>query len=108
MGDKIYCELCMIGQSKKSINPKTIIFIAIYVAMIAFSLAWYHALTGIDCTLATNTQSSLVKISSSGDGMRNCSEQLHFHWIKFFGINGLIYGASAFAFVANTRKRQRN
>ncbi|MDE1829810.1 MAG: hypothetical protein KGI25_05765 [Thaumarchaeota archaeon] len=107
MCDKIYCELYMIRQSKNPINLKMIIFICIYAAMIAFSLAWYNALTGIDCTL-TNTKSDLVKVNSSGDGTHNCNEQLHFHWIKFYGINGLSYGASAFVLVANARKRNRN
>ena len=96
----------MIKQNKSSINPRMVVFICIFAAMIAFSLAWYNALTGIDCNLSKTLQSSPTN-ASSGDGAHDCNEQLNFHWIKFYGINGLIYGASAFAFVANARKRNR-
>lgn len=94
----------MIRQNENSRNLKMIIFVTICIMMIAFSLAWYHALAGIDCALARSSHSNNVGLNSSGDKAHNCNEQLYFHWIKFFGINGVIYGAAVFVFVTRARK----
>lgn len=93
-------------RQKNSINLKIVVFIAIYAALIAFSLAWYNALTAIDCSV-TGTLANTAKTNSLENAAHNCSEQLHFHWIKFYGINGLIYGASLLVFVVNTRRANK-
>jgi hypothetical protein len=94
----------MIRQKKSFVNTKMVVFIAIYAALIVFSLAWYNTLTNMNCDLTQPISSNSVKTGSSQDTAQNCSEQLHFHWLKFYGINGLIYGASLFVFVANMKK----
>ncbi|HKU33138.1 MAG TPA: hypothetical protein VJR22_04770 [Candidatus Nitrosotalea sp.] len=98
----------MIRQNKNFVNLKMVVFIAIYASLIAFSLAWYHTLTNINCDLTQPISSNSVKADSSEGAAQNCSEQLHFHWIKFYGINGLIYGASLFAFVTSIRKSNKS
>lgn len=103
---KVVC--IMIRQNKNFVNLKMVVFIAIYAALMTFSLAWYHTLTNINCDLTHPKPSNSVKTGSPEDVAQNCSEQLHFHWLKFYGINGLIYGASLFAFVANIKKSNKN
>lgn len=93
---------------RSSVNLKIIVLIAIYAGLVVFSLAWYHALTNINCDLTLPFSSGSVKTGSSQDTSQNCNEQLHFHWIKFYGINGLIYGASIVVFVVNMRKNHKN
>ncbi|SRR5579885_3645402 len=101
-------DLYVIRQNKKSNNVKLVIFIVIYAALVVFSLAWYNALTSIDCDITHTLPSNPVRVGSSQDVSHSCSDELNFHWIKFYGINGLIYGASLFIFVANARKKNRN
>lgn len=96
----------MIRQNKRSIKLRLIILIAIYAALIPFSLAWYNTLVSIDCNLTQPLSSNSVKVGSSEERTQNCGQQLSFHWIKFYGINGVIYGASLIAFVANMRKNK--
>ncbi|MGI0047174.1 MAG: hypothetical protein ACREBB_08310 [Nitrosotalea sp.] len=98
----------MIRQNKHSIKSKMIVLIVIYVALIAFSLVWYNTLTGMNCNIAKTLTSNPVNAGSSEDKTQNCSEQLNFHWIKFYGINGIIYGASLLVFVVNVRKSNKN
>jgi hypothetical protein len=75
-------------------------------AFIPFSLAWYNTLVNIDCNHTKLLESSNVKIeSSTGNGQQNCSEQTNFHWIKFYGINGVIYGAQLVALIMTVKKK---
>ncbi len=97
----------MIRQNKRSIKLRLIILIAVCMALVPFSLVWYNTLTNIDCNLA-GSLSNPVKIGSSEERTKSCSEQLGFHWIKFFGINGAIYGASLIAIIANIRKANKS
>ncbi len=76
-------------------------------ALIPFSLVWYNTLANIDCNLA-EPRSNPVKIGSSEERTKSCSEQLDFHWIKFFGINGAIYGASLITIIVNMRKGNKS
>ncbi|MFZ1076540.1 MAG: hypothetical protein WAN47_03815 [Nitrosotalea sp.] len=96
----------MIRQNKRSIKLRMIILIAIYAALIPFSLAWYNTLANIDCNLTQPLSSHSVKMGSSEEKTQNCGQQLGFHWIKFYGINGAIYGASLIAFVVNMKKNK--
>lgn len=96
----------MIRQNKHSIKLRLVILVAIYAAMIPFSLAWYNTLTHIDCNITQPLSSNSVKIGSSEERAKSCGQQLGFHWIKFYGINGAIYVASLVAFVVNTRKNR--
>ncbi|MDE1763558.1 MAG: hypothetical protein KGH88_04850 [Thaumarchaeota archaeon] len=98
----------MIRQSNNPFKIKMLFFIAIYASLAVFSLAWYHVLTNITCDLTKPLSSNKVRTDSSASPAQDCSEQLHFHWIKFYGINGLIYGASIFVLVANVRKNNKN
>ena len=84
------------------------IFIVIYAALSVFSLAWYNALTNINCDITSTLPPNPVRTGSSEDAAHSCSEQLHFHWIKFYGINGLIYGASLLVIAVNVKKGNRN
>ncbi len=95
-------------RQKNSVNLKIVAFVVIYAALIAFSFAWYNTLTNMSCNLSQPISPHSIKTGSSQDLTQNCSEQLHFHWLKFYGINGLIYGASLFVFVANMRKTNKN
>lgn len=97
----------MIRQNRRSIKLKMVVLIVMYVAMTAFSLAWYHTLAGVNCNIAKPLTSNPVNMDSSGEKVQNCSEQLHFHWIKFYGINGIIYGSSLLVFI-NVRKNRKN
>ncbi len=97
----------MIGQNRNSIKLKMAVFIAIYVALAVFSFSWYNTLTSINCDLTKPLPSNPVKTGSSEDTSQNCSQELHFHWIKFYGINGLIYGATILVLVMNAKKGNR-
>lgn len=107
MCDKTHRGTYMIRQDKKSFHLKLIILAAVCMVMVVFSLSWYHALTSIDCALSKDEQAGVVKVDSLEGKINDCNVQLHFHWIKFIGINGLIYGATALAFVASVMKRKR-
>ncbi len=98
----------MIRQSKHPIKLKAIVLVIMYVGLIVFSLLWYDALTGMNCSVSKPMTSYPVNMSSSEAKIQNCNEQLHFHWIKFYGINGIIYGASLLVIVVNARKGKRN
>ncbi|MGB6463592.1 MAG: hypothetical protein WBF38_05155 [Nitrosotalea sp.] len=96
----------MIRQNRRSIKLRLIILIVIYAALIPFSLVWYNTLTNINCNITQPLSSSSVKVGSSEEKTQSCGQQLDFHWIKFYGINGVIYGASLIAFVVNMRKNK--
>lgn len=96
----------MIRQNKRSIKLKLIILVVIYAALIPFSLVWYNTLTHIDCNITQPLSSNSVKIGSSEERAQSCGQQLSFHWIKFYGINGAIYVASLVAFVVNMKKNK--
>ncbi len=98
----------MIRQTRNSIKMKMVALIAIYAALVAFSFSWYNTLTGINCDLTKPLPSNPVKTGSIDDSSQNCTQELHFHWIKFYGINGLIYGASIFVLVMNVKKSSQN
>ena len=98
----------MIRQNRRAMKSKMIVLIVIYVAMIAFSLVWYNTLTAMNCNIAKPLTSNPVNVGSSEEKAQNCSEQLNFHWIKFYGINGIIYGAPLLVFVVNARKSNKN
>ena len=98
----------MIRQNNNQLKITTLVFIAIYASLAMFSLAWYHVLTNINCDLTKPLSSNKVRTDYSASPAQDCSEQLHFHWMKFYGINGLIYGASIFVLVANVRKNNKN
>lgn len=98
----------MIRQNKNHVKIKMLIFIAIYASLAMFSLAWYHVLTSINCDLTKPLSSDKIRTDSSASSTQNCSEQLHFHWIKFYGINGMIYGSSILVLVVNVRKNDKN
>ncbi|NHI03145.1 hypothetical protein DYY67_0266 [Candidatus Nitrosotalea sp. TS] len=96
----------MIRQNKRSIKLRLVILVAIYAALIPFSLVWYSTLTHIDCNITKPLSSNSVKIGSSEERAQSCGQQLSFHWIKFYGINGAIYAASLVAFVVNMKKNK--
>ncbi len=98
----------MIRQNRNSIKLKLVIFLVIYAALAIFSFSWYNTLTSINCDLTKPLPSNPVKTGSSEDATQNCSQDLHFHWIKFYGINGLIYGAPLLVLVINAKKGSRN
>ncbi|MGI0073628.1 MAG: hypothetical protein ACREA3_07435 [Nitrosotalea sp.] len=92
-------------REKKS-KTRVIVLIVLYVAFIPFSLAWYNTLVNIDCNHTKSFESGNVKIGPSTDNVQqNCSEQANFHWIKLYGINGVIYGAQLVALIMTVKKK---
>ncbi|MGI0087641.1 MAG: hypothetical protein ACREBI_06735 [Nitrosotalea sp.] len=96
----------MIRQDKHSIKIRLVILIAICAALTPFSLVWYNTLANIECSITQPLSSNSVKMRSSEERPQSCGQQLGFHWIKFYGINGAIYGASLIAFVISVRKNK--
>ncbi|HJU14553.1 MAG TPA: hypothetical protein VJ792_08885 [Candidatus Nitrosotalea sp.] len=96
----------MIRQDKNSLNLKVVGLIVLYAALAVFSVAWYETLTGMDCGTKALQPGSVR--TSPGDDAHSCNLQLQFHWIKFYGINGLIYGASAIVILAGARRKNKN
>lgn len=94
----------MMRQGKKSFSAKVAGLIALYVALAAFSVAWYETLAGMDCDSKTIQPGSVR--TGSGDDTHSCTQQLQFHWLKFYGINGLIYGASALVIFSGSRRKK--
>lgn len=93
-------------REKKPMRTRVIILVALYAALIPFSLAWYNTLIKIDCDNAKPFESNNVKIGSSTDSTQsNCLEQTNSHWIKFYGINGMIYGAQLLALMMTVKKK---
>jgi len=96
-------------REKKPIQTRVIVLIALYAALIPFSFAWYNTLINIDCNSAKPFESNNVKMGSSTDNKQpNCLEQTNFHWIKFYGINGMIYGAQLVALIMTVKKKPLN
>jgi len=80
--------------------------VALYAALVPFSLAWYNTLISIDCNHQKPFGLNNVKIDSSTDNkQKNCSGQTNFHWIKFYGINGIIYGVQLVALIMTVKKK---
>ena len=96
----------VIRVGKKSLNPRVAALPAIYVGLAVFSVAWYHDLSDMDCGPSKTAASDTVRTGSGGTG-NDCAVQLQYHWIKFFGINSFLYGASAAAIFANARRKRR-
>lgn len=95
-------------REKKHIQTKIIVLIALYAIFIPFSIAWYNMLTNIDCNNTKPFESNNVNTdSSTNNKQQNCLEQTHFHWIKFYGINGMIYGAQLIALIMTMKKKNR-
>jgi hypothetical protein len=97
----------MIRQDKKS-KTRFIIFLALYAVLVPFSLAWYNTLINIDCNHAQGVESNPVKIDSSENGQQNCMQQTNFHWVKFYGINGVMYGAPLAALIMTIKRKGTN
>ena len=92
-------------REKKPLPTKTIVLVALYVVLIPFSLAWYNTLISIDCNHVKPFESNNVKIDTSNNTPLNCLEQTNYHWIKFYGINGLIYGVQLVALIMTVKKK---
>ena len=98
----------MIRQNKKSTRTRVIILLVLYAVLVPFSTAWYGTIISIDCNVK-HSESSLVKTGSSSDGkQQNCLEQKNFHWIKFYGINGTIYGTQLAALIMTVKRKDTN
>lgn len=97
----------MIRQNKNRFNRKVLVFVAVYAVLVVFSVAWYTALANMRCELNHSNASGHVSDGINGDSAHNCSEQLYFHWVKFLGIDGLLYGAPLTLIFVKTRKPTR-
>lgn len=96
-------------REKKPIRTRVIVLIALYAVLIPFSFAWYNTLINTDCNNTKPFESNNVKIDSSATNtQQNCLEQTTFHWIKFYGINGMIYGAQLVALIMTVKKKSLN
>jgi len=93
-------------REKKPMRTKAIILIALYVVLVPFSLAWYNTLVNIDCNRIKPFESNNVNMDSSTDNkQQNCLEQTHFHWIKFYGINVILYGTQLVALIMTVKRK---
>ncbi|VVC05222.1 Uncharacterised protein [uncultured archaeon] len=92
-------------KEKKSVRTRSFILIGLYAVLIPFSLAWYNTLIGIDCNHTKTFESVNVKIDSYTGNKQNCLEQTDFHWVKFYGINGVLYSAQLVALIMTVKKR---
>ena len=93
-------------KQKKPLPTKIIILIALYAAFIPFSFSWYNTLATMDCKHTGTFQSNNVKIDSSTYAtQQNCLQQTNSHWIKFYGINGMIYGSQLVALIMSFKKK---
>lgn len=95
----------VIREDKRPLDLRMVGLAAMCAALLAFSVAWYGTLAGMDCSIAKSTKTGHVG-TGSGDDLHNCGKQLQYHWIKFYGINALIYGVLAFAFFATARRKK--
>ena len=91
-------------QDKRSKKFKLIILIALPAVFIPASYAWYDTLSNFSCKQSISTQSSDIVVHETLDKKNNCLQQASFHWIAFYGINGMIYGIPLVAVVAKTRR----
>ncbi len=96
----------MIREDRKS-KTRFIIFIVLYAVFIPFSIAWYNTIASIDCRVQ-GFGSDQIKIGSSVDNQQNCIQQTNFHWIKFYGINGAIYGAQLVGLIMTIKRKNTN
>lgn len=93
-------------REKKPLQTKAIVLLALYVVLVPFSFAWYNVLVSIDCNHVKPFESNSIKIDSfTYDKQQNCLEQTNYHWMKFYGINGMIYGAQLVALIMTVKKK---
>ena len=92
-------------REKKSVRTRFFILIGLYAVLIPFSLAWYNMLINIDCGPTKVFESANVKIGSFMSNKQYCLEQINFHWMKFYGINGVIYSVQLAALIMTMKKK---
>ena len=91
-------------QDKRSKKLKFIILIAMSAVFIPVSYAWYDTLSNFNCKQSISSGSSDIIVHEIPDKKYNCLQQANFHWLAFYGINGMIYGIPLVAVVAKTRR----
>jgi len=92
-------------QNKKSIKTNLIILTILCAVFIPFSIGWYNALTNLHCE---QKFSDTIDIKSSLTGTpANCNQHTNFHWLLFYGVNGVIYSLPAIAFAIKTNYKKR-
>ena len=94
----------MTEQEKRSKKLKLIILIALPAVFIPVSYAWYDTLYNINCKQSMSSASNDIVVHETLDKKNNCLQQTSFHWIAFYGINGMIYGIPLVAVVAKARR----
>ncbi len=88
------------------LRNRIIVLGCLYAVFIPFTLAWYGTLLNIDCNNTNPSESSIAKIGSAlQNKQHNCLEQTNYHWVKFFGINGAIYGTQFAALVMAIKRK---
>ena len=91
------------NQNINSIKSNLIILSILCAVFIPFSIGWYNALT----THCEQKFSDMINIKSSQtEENTNCSEHANFHWLVFYGVNGVIYSLPAIAFAISTNKKR--
>lgn len=91
-------------RKNNSVKIKFFILIGIYVALVPFSFAWYSTINGINCSHIKSNELTTVKINTSTDNEQTCLQKINFHWIKFYGINGIIYSVPLAALLISVKK----
>ena len=85
----------MIRQDKRPLDLKVAVLVAVYAGLAVFSFVWYDTLVRHYCDGPSVLEKHSASLPSDGS-VQSCIEQLHLHWIKFYGINVAIYGTGAY------------
>ena|SRR2546425_9449577 len=93
-------------KDKRTIRLKPILLIALSAVFIPVSYVWYDALSNFTCKESIST-TNYTNVNPTLDKRNNCPLETNFHWIAFYGINGLIYGMPLIVLVQRA-KRARN
>jgi len=93
------------NQNKKPTKTNLIIFTILCAVFIPFSIGWYNALTNLHCEQKFSDTINIKSSITEGTDT-NCSGHTNFHWLIFYGVNGVIYSLPAIAFAITTNKKR--
>jgi hypothetical protein len=105
-GDNELGCITMWEQNKRANKLKIVILISMISVFIPFTVIWYDLLTDFNCNELKSPESDHVKIGSIGDKQQNCYQQTNFHWVMFYGINGVIYSSPLLVLILKARNNK--
>lgn len=92
-------------QGFRTVKGQIIVLIAICATFAPLTLSWYLTLDSLDCKNA-NVGSESVTVQPLRHSQKQyiCYDNMQWHWVAFYGINGLIFGMPVLAVIKTADK----